>query len=121
MSARYGFECSTRTSGSLTTSGGTRSASEMRKPLAVVLVPGPGSASETLVSLRHEITPTVPLVGFGLGEHDDLRGVRVVRSADEVLGTAETLAFLRTGDRLHEDALTARLRPFAAHPGAMLS
>jgi len=110
-----------RMSGSLTTTGCTRSALEMGHPLAVVLVPGPGSASETLVSLRDEIARSVPLVGFGLGEPDDLGGLGVARSAEEVLGIAETLAFVRTGDRLRAGALTARLRPFAAHPDAMLS
>jgi len=93
-----------RMSGSLTTTGCTRSALEMGHPLAIVLVPGPGSASETLVSLRDEIARAVPLVGFGLGEPDDLGGVGVARSAEEFLGAAETLAFVRTGDRLHRGA-----------------
>jgi hypothetical protein len=93
----------------------------MGHPLAVVLVPGPGSASETLVSLRDEIARSVPLVSFGLREPADLGGVAVARSAADVLGTAETLAFVRTGDRLCEGALTARLRTFAARPEAVLS
>ena len=103
------------------TTGWTRSVSEISHPLAVVLVPGPGSASETLASLRDEIGRSVPLVGFGITEPGDLGGFAVARSANEVLDTAETLAFVRAGDRLHEGAMTARLRPFAARPGAVLS
>jgi hypothetical protein len=93
----------------------------MVHPHAVVLIPGPGSASETLVSLRDEIARSVPLMGFGLRESEDLGVVTVARSADEVLGTAEMLAFVRAGDRLHEGALAARLVPFMARPEAALS
>jgi hypothetical protein len=110
-----------RMSGSSTTANCNRSASEMGHPYAVVLIPGPGSASETLGSLDEEIARSVPLVGFGFTESDDLGGVGVARSADEVIRTAETLAFVRRGDRLRDGALTARLRPFAARPGAVLS
>jgi hypothetical protein len=93
----------------------------MARALAVVLIPGPGSVSETLVSLREEIARSVPLVGFGLREPGELGDVGVARGAGEVLGTAEVLAFVRTGDRLREGALTGRLRTFAARPEAMLS
>ena len=93
----------------------------MSHPLAVVLVPGPGRVSETLVSLRDEIARGVPLVGFGLEQPDGLGGVAVARSADEVLAAADALAFVRTGDRLRDGALRVRLRPFAARPEAMLS
>jgi hypothetical protein len=92
----------------------------MDHPLAVVLVPGPGPTSETLESLGDEIARSVPVVGFGLEQADDLAGVAVARSADDVLASSETLAFVRTGDRLREGALTARLRPFAARPDAVL-
>jgi hypothetical protein len=93
----------------------------MDHPLAIVLIPGPGSPSDALVPLRDEIGDSVPLVGFGLAESDDLGEVALAHSADEVLGTAEMLAFVRIGDRLHEGALAARLTPFAARPGAVLS
>jgi hypothetical protein len=93
----------------------------MDHPIAVVLIPGPGSAAETLVSLRDEIPGAAPLVGFGLGGLDGLGGVDVSRPAEDVLGRAETLAFVRAGDRLREGALTARLRTFAARAEAVLS
>lgn len=92
----------------------------MRHPHAVVLIPGPGPVLETLRSLRDELAGSVPLVGFGLEEFDGLGDISVADSADEVLGTAETLVFVRTGDRLCEGALSARLTSFAARPGGVL-
>jgi hypothetical protein len=110
-----------RMNGWLTTVSCNRLEPEMDHPLAVVLIPGPGLASKTLTSLADELAGSVPLISFGLDESTDLGGVTVANSADEVLGTAATLAFVRVGDRLHEGALAARLTPFAARSEAVLS
>ena len=92
----------------------------MSLPLGVVLIPGPGRVSETLVSLRDEIDRSMPIIGFGVGD-DDHGGIAVARTADEVLAAATVLAFVRAGDRLREGALPIRLTAFAARPDAVLS
>lgn len=73
------------------------------------------------MSLSDEVAPSAPILALGLTEPGDLAGLGVARSADDVLGAADALAFVRAGDRLREGALRTRLRAFVARPGAVLS
>jgi hypothetical protein len=79
-------------------------------PFAVALLPGPGDDDMTRSSVRAEAgadVPIVPLAEAGGGA--------------ALLARAETIAFARAGDRWRAGALAARLRPFAAHPTAVLA
>ncbi len=98
----------------------------MTTSLVVVLLPGFGSLTATLDSIRTEIDPDTPIVRLASSDYTDLvvdDAVMSVPTSDphEVLAGADLLTFARAGDRLRPGALRARLAPMAAHPNAVLS
>jgi hypothetical protein len=94
----------------------------MTKPLAVVLLPGPGSMSSTLASVRREVGTQVPVLLLSSEHHaPEQSGGLVSATPAEVLAVADVLAFARAGDRWRPGALAARLRPLSAHPTAVLA
>lgn len=97
----------------------------MVMPLVVVLLPGPGSLTATLESVRTEIDPDTTIVRLASGDYTDSTSDEIAISIPttdphEVLATADLLTFVRVGDRLRKGALRARLAPMTAHPNAVL-
>ncbi len=95
----------------------------MAEPLAVVLLPGPGALAETLASVRSEIDEEVPLLCLTTKacEFSEQPPALISATPQEILATADVLAFARAGDRWCAGALAARIRPLSAHPTAVLS
>lgn len=100
----------------------------MTASLAVVLLPGPGAIATTYASVRAEVGEHVP-VRWLIREDDgsppspmvsDLPAGIERATAQELLATAEVLAFARAGDRWRPGTLAARRRPLSAHPTAVL-
>lgn len=94
----------------------------MTAPLAVLLLPGPGSVDMTLTSVRAEAGGEIPVLWLAR-ESDPSRPPTGLSSATpgEILTAADVLAFARAGDRWRPDTLAARLRPLSAHPTAVLA
>jgi hypothetical protein len=93
--------------------------------LAVVLLPGPGSMTATLDSVRTEVDPDTSIVRLASSDYTDAGVDDAVMSVPttgphEVLTAADLLTFVRAGDRLLPGALRARLAPMTAHPNAVL-
>ena len=96
----------------------------MAEPLAVVLLPGSGALAETLASVRSEINEKVPLLCLTTKAcefSDQPPAALMSATPQEILATADVLAFARAGDRWCAGALAARMRPLSAHPTAVLS